>query len=722
MQWQLFEKLIQEQSERIQPDDLSENSKLINRLSQPFENIFFSFLQQINTETNHAKTDENLAATLFSVVLGKSSFPIHDKLEQVFIRFYLNFFIEKVFTSFYGKRDSSPYRLDFSYGESEDIFPAACRKVVKRYLDKYTAGIDPLVFRDPLLPGKIYNEILYLFRKHKNQKGQFYTPLDIADELISTGIDFFERKKVFPEKILDPSVGSGFFLVRLMDAMLSSSWPSKWYRSFKNFQNTGSPKEQDKVAGKNAVLGKDIFEISGNNGDISTEENFIKYLFSDVLYFFDIDPVALHLSKTALSFRSGIYNLFPRNAYLQDYLYKKEVQDIHRKQNREAVSWILGNPPWGGEIDKQDVAEIRENYRIANGELNTFSLFLEHSLDLLKEGGLCSFVLPEALLNIRTHAKIRKELLDRSRILKIENLGERFKDVFAPAISLSFEKYFMPHGHKVEFVSYRSRKISKISHSQDKFLHTPHHIFSYQEDDTSESLQRIMEKAKDRLSNHATFYMGIVTGNNKKHIQKEKFSPEAADIIVGKDLSPFLIADSSNWIYFDKSRFQQVCDPAYFRKENKILYKFISNDLRFAIDRKQRYHLNSINGLFLHNEDYSPEYLTALLNSRLVNYYYTRRFFTRRVLSGDLNLIPIADGKSEVREHLEDLVIQIENSSGLPDLSSFQTVQESGKEGDSVDKVDKYEEIKRKIDEIIFDIYRIPNYLRKEILTNQKAG
>jgi hypothetical protein len=349
----------------------------------------------------------------------------------------------------------------------------------------------------------------------------------------------------------------------------------------------------------------------------------------------------------------------------------------------------------------------------------------------LREGGLLSKLLPESLLNIRAHQIIRKELLDQCRIVSIYMLGDIFKKVFAPSIYLHAEKQYMSYGNLITLVDKRKgnfgtqgalQKTETKLVSQEEFRRNPHFIFSVYSDPISETLNGLIEKAKDRLQNHGQFYLGIVTGNNARHIQKHKYHASAQKVITGKDVFAHYIRPSHNWIYFRHADFQQVCDESYFLKKDKLVYKFISNSLRFAIDRERRYHVNSVNGFYFFGKAVRTEFFSALLNSRLLNYYFKQRFFTRRVLRGDLMLIPIMEPEKEMQEHICSLTWNLEQSLKMElDFSEKNSsmVQETagGRNNLSGDfpRVKSSELTLNELETAILDLYKIPSYLRKNL-------
>ncbi|HZH69726.1 MAG TPA: TaqI-like C-terminal specificity domain-containing protein, partial [Flavobacteriaceae bacterium] len=96
--------------------------------------------------------------------------------------------------------------------------------------------------------------------------------------------------------------------------------------------------------------------------------------------------------------------------------------------------------------------------------------------------------------------------------------------------------------------------------------------------------------------------------------------------------------------FVDKNlkKYQQTAPEYLYQAREKLIYKFISNQLCFYCDTEQRYVLNSANLLVL-NPDFpiSGKELTKLLNSDFMTWLFRKIFVTHKVLKSDLQHLPI---------------------------------------------------------------------------------
>lgn len=87
------------------------------------------------------------------------------------------------------------------------------------------------------------------------------------------------------------------------------------------------------------------------------------------------------------------------------------------------VNYIISNPPWGA--NKQSYKEIEKYYSLAKGQYDVYDLFVELSLDLLADGGIYGFILPDSIYE-QQHKALRTKLLTNTSLKYIYRLGEGF--------------------------------------------------------------------------------------------------------------------------------------------------------------------------------------------------------------------------------------------------------------------------------------------------------
>ncbi len=448
------------------------------------------------------------------------------------------------------------------------------------------------------LLGYIYMELQN--QSSKKVKGQFFTP----NRIVSYITDSIFNYTINPYniiKILDPSCGSGQFITAVCIMM------------------------------KKILLQHNF-----------TKNQIITYI-SDSIYGFDIDPISVLICKYNMSIILDTDISSFKHIKAANFLVKKNVLF----ENETFFDIIVGNPPWGGTFTKDEKKYYKSNYYSAQSGINSFSLFMERSSELLKPEGNLGFLIPEAFLNIKAHSNTRKLILNNFSIKDIALWGEQFKGLYAPSVSLIVTKENDVNKRESNIITIRKKEnlLNKtfISIPQNYYSGTINNIFSITFSKLSVSINDSLINNQDCffLKDKADFFLGIVTGNNPMFI-KDHYSDETPNpIIVGKDVSKYKIDFSGKYINFDPQVLQQTAPAGFYKTKNKVIYKFIGKNLTFALDTSGYYTLNNVNGFIPNTEIISNEALVSILNSKLIQYYYESNFFTVKVLKGNLEKIPI---------------------------------------------------------------------------------
>jgi site-specific DNA-methyltransferase (adenine-specific) len=155
-------------------------------------------------------------------------------------------------------------------------------------------------------------------------------------------------------------------------------------------------------------------------------------------------------------------------------------------------------------------------------------------------------------------------------------------------------------------------------------------------------LERLMQHPHLTLKGHASWGLGIVTGDNAK-ICKCSRRVGLKPVYRGQDILPGRLKAANLYINPDDfPRCQQLPPMWMFQATEKLVYRFISSELVFYCDTHQRYILNSANMLVL-NEDFplTSKQLAQIMNSPLTNWLFKQLFNTHKVLKSDLELLPV---------------------------------------------------------------------------------
>lgn len=352
---------------------------------------------------------------------------------------------------------------------------------------------------------------------------------------------------------------------------------------------------------------------------------------AEYIYGSDIDNISVRITRINFALKYQIHD--------KEFLYSHITeQDFLMDQCEKSFDYIIGNPPWGYDFSKETQKLLRKMYRSAAGRnIESFDIFIERSLSCLKPDGVLSFVLPEAILNVRTHMQIRQLLARETSLRYLEFTGNVFDNVWCPCIILQAVHTM----HPISAIGMVITEPDRTYTIQTERNISPEY-FNFSMTDTE---YRILQKIdhvpqKATLKNNAIFALGIVTGDNKKHITNT-LSAGKESILKGADLRRFRCLAPNNYIACQPENFQQAAPMEYYRAPEKLLYRFICSQLVFAYDNCQTLSLNSCNILIPKINGADIKYILAVLNSKIAQFYFTKQFHSIKVLRSHIEQIPI---------------------------------------------------------------------------------
>ena len=396
--------------------------------------------------------------------------------------------------------------------------------------------------------------------------------------------------------------------------------------------------------------GKTILDPCCGSGNFLIQ--FPKTVNPENIYGRDIDAISVKLTRLNLAI---CYPKVPANIWKEHIIQK----DFLQEEKQEKYDCILGNPPWGYQFSPKEQESLKKRYQTAQRKKpESYDVFLEQALSQVKTGGTVVFVLPEALLYVKSHEKMREILLQETNAEELVYLGEVFHKVQCPSVVLRLKKTgrtLNTRGMQVEFAGEKFRIMQERNVKKNAF-------YFHVKDAEYRILQKLEQNSHVQyLKDHADFAMGIVTGDNQRYVTDVKV-PEAEIVLKGTDIAKYRIERPKRYLIFLPEQFQQTAQEKYYRSTEKLLYRFIGKELVFARDRQGMLSLNSCNILIPHLEGFCTDYILAVLNSRLAQFVFQKKFRSVKVLRSHIEQIPIPPATEEQQMEIGNLVKKLENS------------------------------------------------------------
>lgn len=372
------------------------------------------------------------------------------------------------------------FKTIFKTGESIELHPRVIAFIVSQ-LQNYS-----LLESNVDVKGAAYEEIVGA--NLRGDRGEFFTPRNICQMIVQ----MIDPK--LNEKILDPSCGTGGFLVIAMNyciQIIKECEKKKW-------RDKLNPTDNERME-----LFRKISKYSSEN---------IKGL--------DFNPNLVKATKMNMVMNNdGSGSIFQANTLEHPHTWKQEVRTNFEIKNNDIgkMDIIVTNPPFGTKIPIDD-PKILEQFDVAyiwekndNGKFIKTDklqkavppeiLFIERDLQLLKGGGRMAIVLPDAILGAPGLQYLRQWILEKAKIVASIDLD---KDTFQPKNGTQTSVLFLVKKTKKELELEKSSD-KKIKYPvfmavADKIGHDKRGNPIYRRDDKgNEIVESIEEDVKEEI-------------------------------------------------------------------------------------------------------------------------------------------------------------------------------------------------------------------------------
>ena len=290
----------------------------------------------------------------------------------------------------------------------------------KSLFDLYDFSIIPVEFIS-----NVYE--IFIGQDQQEKQGAYYTPLFLVDYILAETVENKIKSQVNNNcRVLDPSCGSGIFLVETLRKIIE-----KYQSNNLNYADNANKYQKDlkKLASEN-IFGVDKDESAVNVAIFSIYLTLLDYQ----------EPSDIETFKFP--------HLLTNNFFVSDFFNTKS--DFNNKFNEIDFDFILGNPPWKGnsigdlgkkyiqgrkKIEKQSKKEFE--IAINNGELAE-GFLLRVSDFASKKTNIALIIRSQILYNPgykTNYSKFRQYFLQEFYLDKIFELAPARREIFVNAIA-----------------------------------------------------------------------------------------------------------------------------------------------------------------------------------------------------------------------------------------------------------------------------------------------
>ncbi len=432
----------------------------------------------------------------------------------------------------------------------------------------------------------------------------------------------------------------------------------------------------------------DTMEKKVTNSDIEFPgiEN---YILENNLFGVDINEESVEIARLALWLRTAKKcrklsslndNIKCGNSLISDpeiagekaFNWQAEFPQVFAKGGFDVV---IGNPPYVNveNIPVVDKDYYKTAYKSFFKRSDLFSLFVEKGLtELSKKDGKVAFIIPSIVLNNLSYQPLRDLFLDNHWLREVSYVGGAvFSDATVDTSILVFEKKGVEEITLRHAVNFFEPSIHSVP---SDYFKTFKNAISIGEENADTITDKMFLQDFATVDEHFTVFQGIVTGNNdafifeteedatSKGIEKELLYTLCHGRDIGKwetrnlerkilyldkniDIDSYLGAKNwllplkdiliqrrecakgtIPWYSLQWARIKSELDTA-----EKILIQNTRNEslktrIVATIDKQGVYASQGINFVIPKTGEYSIYFLLALLNSKLMNYLFSKKF------------------------------------------------------------------------------------------------
>lgn len=604
---------------------------------------------------------------------------------------------------------------------------------------------------------KNHKAVIELKPEVRKAGGVYYTPEYIVDYIVANTVGEAIKGKTPDEivniKILDPACGSGSFLLGAYKYLLN--YHKEYFLKNKTKKYMGSRYEIIDESGNLAlwvrkqILINNIFgvDIDSNAVEVAKLSLLLKS-FEDSFNVNEYGQGSLLNEKILPSLDNNIKcgNSLIGNDFYESHLdlddaalykincfdWEEEFKSIFKGGGFDVV---IGNPPyvfvkyvdWADDVKDY----FSSNYDITNkdnksksnqsGKINLYTLFIFRAIKLLKENGLFSFIVPNGLLRTTTYDMARKFILDNYHIDLIADLKDGvFKGVTAPTIIFKFSKSHSNDDTKIidanclvdGFVN--ESKCHYIN--QSIFLENTSYTFSIFSNPKETVLFKKMESYNKYLGEITSEIIEGIVCKKEQILLEKPNDPLCRKFLEGKNIKKYKIDFNNKYIIFDRKKLHRARPDEVWNSDKKIIIQRISGGLHpivAALDTENYYSFASTNLILIRDDFrdiYSYELICALLNSKLINFYYVKNFTNASTLTVNISKtflekipLPLIDlNNKEDKEVNDKIVTLVDNIIALNKNLSVE------KNPNSITIINRQiNAIDRQIDKLVYQIYNL---------------
>ena len=404
----------------------------------------------------------------------------------------------------------------------------------------------------------------------------------------------------------------------------------------------------------------------------------------------NVKSYILNLKGCTPDIQRRLENLpIPNDQFFLWHIYFKEVFD------KGGFDIVIGNPPYVNIANIKEKTyrdELKRQFIITKNKCDLYAYFIEKSYSLLSQHGILSFIIPETWKATDSFSLLRKLIIDNHSISLIVNLKMGvFDAIVRPMIIIMNNTKYSDYNFPV----YDGLFDFKYNVNLEEITNTKDYRIDTESTSAEKMIFKKVEKAEKRLSDILCFSRGIKTSDDKRFIHKEALTEDHKKVYRGRNIKAYTLNWEDEYVWYrpDLMKEKVGCLPhsvEFFEVPEKLVTQRVNSSMQLLVtyDDNKNFFLDTTNvsNYKTWDKTYSMKFLCGMLNSRIVNFWYSRKYRMPTIGGYELESIPIPDTDIISQQPIITLVDRILSAKKANPLADT-TAEE------------------REIDRLVYDLY-----------------
>lgn len=318
---------------------------------------------------------------------------------------------------------------------------------------------------------------------------------------------------------------------------------------------------------------------------------------------------------------------------------------------------VIGNPPYINisNLKPDDYRNLLKSiYYSAKNKADTYAFFIERSFSFLKDEGLLTFIIPQTWKATDSFTNLREIIFKQHSLRKVVDLEFGvFAAIVKPMVVL-IHKAHNPKNYDINVYNDVLEEKIKIPVSEileDKFLSLNTHLTKEQK-----AIFKLIEKDSIRLEDVVKFSRGIKTSNDDRFVLDNPKNKDCKPVYRGKNIKAYQLNWENEYIWYRPDLMKEKVGSVSYTKEffevpEKLVTQRVNSSMQLlcAYDNHQNYFLDTTNvsRYDAWNKEFSLKFICAVLNSRLINFWYCNKYLMPTIGIYELHSIPIKSSRKQ---------------------------------------------------------------------------